>query len=226
MNNLEKEILDIINPSSKEMYGHKFISLKDTCANPEPPYTMRISPLTHVLLNYKKVVSSYSLVMEDNPTSVLTKQRMDYLIKNSPLHYLYPAEHFASYIEEGYLNPLMIALDNYKTLNLTDKQYNHLIKNSDLSVNQVHGHPALVFALYQAEYQEGFTLSEENWSLLKRSAREFDERYVEKFSDKLMIMEVSESLNSIIIEQKIIAAKKSLDATLGIKAVRVKTAKI
>jgi hypothetical protein len=44
MTKIEKQILDIINPTAYERYEHKFTSLKDTCSDPNPPYTMRITP--------------------------------------------------------------------------------------------------------------------------------------------------------------------------------------
>src|ERR1700712_2812432 len=92
MKKIEKEILVLLNSSADIEYGHKFTSLKDTCSDPNPPYTMRITPLFHLYTNYYKIIEEYSLYSEKKWNDVFDEKKIDYLIKNSPLNYLYPAE--------------------------------------------------------------------------------------------------------------------------------------
>jgi hypothetical protein len=235
MNKIEKEILDIVNPSAQEMYGHKFTSLKDSCSNPEPPYTMRITPLVHILLHYNKTIRTYSENLDIEADQVLTEKRMDYLIKNSPLHYLYPAQHINGATNSGHLNPLLIALENCNSVHLTDKQYNHLIKKSDLSVNQNEGYPALILAIYKTYIENDFTISEENLDLLKESAKNFPPDYMNHLLTKasnpeneyhIMFPSLIQDLREIIKKQNIIKAKEDLDATLSSNPIKPKSVKI
>lgn len=215
MDNLEKEILDIVNPSAKQMYGHEFKSLKDTVSNPEPPYTARITPLLHLMVNYKKIMlaqgeydpmagTSDFEIVEWKP--VLSEKQMDYLIQNSPLHYMYEATKVDS-SERGYLNPLLIALEKYQQLRLTEKQYDFMIQNSDLQVNKKEGMPALVLALQNIELDNmapedhTFRLSNKSWALLKNSAVEFDVKVIKSLEEKQESGNYPNYISASVIEQ-------------------------
>jgi len=221
MKKIEKEILDIINPTAQEVYEHKFTSLKDTCSDPNPPYTMRITPLYHLFSHYYSIMSQVSMY-EEEEVDILSKEQMDYLIKNSPLHYLYPAEKQSYSDADSFHNPLLIAMDQSEKMKLTDDQYKYLIENSDLSVGKNEGNCALIFALYR-KHANIFDLNEENWNLLKKSARDLDIEYINKWENKynlqddyfIMYPNLADELRAIIREQHIIAAKEDLESSLG-----------
>jgi hypothetical protein len=220
MTKIEKQILDIINPTAYERYEHKFTSLKDTCSDPNPPYTMRITPLYHFFTHYGLIMSQVS-IFEDEEVEIFTQEQMSYFIKKSPLHYLYPAEkqHYGD--GDNYHNILMIAIDYYEKIQLTDEQYKLLIQKSDLLVGKNEGNCALIFALYK-NYGNMFDLNEENWNLLKHSARELDIEYVNKWEKKynlqddyfIMFPQLAKDLREIIREEHIIAAKEDLESSL------------
>jgi hypothetical protein len=234
MKKIEKEILNILNPSAKEIYDHKFTSLTDTCSDPNPPYTVRITPLYHFFTNYSQIKYDSSMYSDDEEkVEILNKEQMDYLIKNSPLHYMYRAEGASMDEAATYFNPLMIAIDNYERITLTDEQYKYLIQNSDLLVGKNKGNPALVFALYR-NHAGIFDLNEENWELLKTSARELDNAYIDKWEKEynlkddyfIMYPQLASKLKDIIREQHIIANKEELESTLDSHEVRSKKSKL
>lgn len=220
MKKIEKEILDIINPTAYKAYEHKFTSLKDTCSDPNPPYTMRITPLYHFFTHYHSIMSQVSMY-EDEEVEIFTKEQMDYLLKKSPLHYMYPAEKQSYSDADSYHNILMIAIDYYEKVQLTDDQYKFLIQNTDLSVGKNEGNCALIFALYRS-HANLFDLNEENWDLLKKSARELSIEYVNHWERKynlqddyfIMYPHLASELRDIIRTEHIIANKEDLESNL------------
>lgn len=220
MKKIEKEILDIINPTAQEVYEHKFTSLKDTCSNPNPPYTMRITPLYHFFTHHYQIMAQVSMY-DDDEVEIFTEAQMDYLIKNSPLHYMYPGAKESVYDADINHSILLIAIDNFENIKLTDNQFKYLIQNSDLNVGKKEGVTPLIFALskYQADV---FHLNEENWDLLKQSARSLDFEYVNSLEKRfdlqdnyfIMYPQLAKQLKDIIKEQHIIANKEELESTL------------
>ena len=132
---LEKTILKKIERISS--YNYKFNNLKET--------------------DLKKQIPCQIVITNDWLSKKLTKEEIDYLIKNSDL----------KHCDIAGCDCLMLVLPNnqYKNLNLDNEIINYLIKNSDLKHTTVNGWNSLMLALFY-DHDQNLNLNQEQWQYL------------------------------------------------------------